>query len=221
MTTAAAEIRHRKAFETSVTIASWYYDMHRPEVSMTDPRKVIEVLNKAEVSFVLVGTHGLVGYRSESRATHDVDVVATKKDFGKARAALEHAFPKLKVVDLPAVVRFVEERSGSGVIDLIKPASKLFRAVFRHAERVGKSHRIPTLEMVLVLKWFAMTAENRAYVRRLQDATDFADIVLEQGDVIDEPKVRRIASGIKTGSAAKIVAAIRDIRAGKELRIVP
>lgn len=221
MAVKTSEARHRDAFETSVKITGWFYDMHRPEVAMTDPHKVIDVLNEAKVSFVLVGTHGLVGYRSESRATHDVDVVATKKDLAKAQAALEEAFPDLKVVDLPAVVRFIEEPSNKGVIDLIKPASKLFRTVFRNTEQVGKSHRIPSLEMVLVLKWFAMTAENRAYARKLQDGGDFADIVAEQGDVIDEPKVRRIGNGIEPGAGTKIVAAIRDVRTGKELRIVP
>ena len=49
---------------------------------------VIKVLNDQGIRFVLVGAHGHAGWRKESRATEDVDVVVMARHQKKATRAL-------------------------------------------------------------------------------------------------------------------------------------
>src|SRR5262249_2388198 len=60
---------------------------------------VIRVLNKAKVSYVLVGAHGLASWRGKPRATEDVDVVVNAKHLRKAVRALVERFPTLEPLD--------------------------------------------------------------------------------------------------------------------------
>src|SRR5437764_1103119 len=96
---------HLEALETSTWLTEYFRQEHEPMAVRVTPRRVIEVLNEAGVRPVLMGTHGLVGWRSESRATQDVDVLVRKKDIRKAVRALQAAYPKLIVTDFPVVTR--------------------------------------------------------------------------------------------------------------------
>jgi hypothetical protein len=75
------------------------------------PEGIIAALNRARINPVLMGTHGLVVYRSEPRATQDVDLLVTKKDVRKAVAVLEREYPYLEVVDTSAVTRMRDPAS--------------------------------------------------------------------------------------------------------------
>jgi hypothetical protein len=184
------------------------------------PEPIIRLLNGAKVKFVLMGTHGLVGWRSESRATHVVDVLIAKKDHAKAVRIVHEAYPHLTVVDVPNVVtRFVEPATQEAVIDLMKPGTELCRAVFRNVHPVGKSYVIPDLEMVLVCKFAAMTSETRRWPKRYLDLGDFADIVEVNADMIDLAKVKRLAAKIRPGAGAAILKMIEDIKAGHSVQL--
>lgn len=184
------------------------------------PEPIIRLLNGAKVKFVLMGTHGLVGWRTESRATHDVDVLIAKKDHAKAVRIVHEAFPHLKVVDVPQVVtRFVEPATQEAVIDLMRPDNALFRAVFRNTHAVGKTYVIPDLEMVLACKFAAMTSETRRGAKRLLDAGDFTDIVEFNREMLDLHKLMRLAEKVRRGGGKQVKQLIDDIDAGRTIPV--
>lgn len=210
---------HRRALQVSSTLTGYYYDMYRPGEAMVKPKKVIQLLQEARVSFVLMGTHGIGGWRSQARATQDVDILVAKKDHAKAVRVLKKAFPKLLVEDGVVVTRFKDPGTGEPRIDLMKPVQAVFQMVFRHAIRIGQSHRIPDLEMALVSKFAAMVSPNRQKSKKIIDAGDFADIVEHQGKEIDLAKLRRLAEMVYRGGGTEILQLVDDISAGRPIQI--
>jgi len=97
---------HLRALILSSTIGGFHDEMFRPGITMAKPKKVIQLLNDAEVSFVLMGAYALAGWRSQARATQDVDVLVAKKDHAKAVKVISKSFPKLLIDDGVVVTRF-------------------------------------------------------------------------------------------------------------------
>src|SRR5438094_5323896 len=82
------------------------------------PAEVARVLNSAKVKYVLVGAHAANGYLGRPRNTLDVDVVVQFPK--KASDAIAKAFPQLKMIDTPVVIRF-KTPEGDEAIDVMKP----------------------------------------------------------------------------------------------------
>lgn len=181
--------------------------------------EIIRLLKKAKVKFVLMGTHGIVGWRSESRATHDVDILASASDYEKAIAAIHQAFPELEMVDWHAVTRFKDKTTDQFVIDIMRPVDDLFKAAFRCTVLVKRSHRIPDLEMAIVSKFAAMISPRRKHAKRFVDAGDFVDMIEHNQDEIDLPKLKRLAEKVYKGGGREILKMVADIKAGREIKI--
>lgn len=186
---------------------------------MYDPKAVIRLLNKAKVKFIVMGTHGIGGWRSEPRATHDVDILAAFKDYEKAVRVIHDAFPELELADWKVVARFKDKVTGNVVIDIMKPVDDLFRAAFRCSVPVGKSHHIPDLEMALASKYAAMISPRRPEEKKLIDAGDFIDIVKHNRDEINVQKLKRLGDRVYKGGGAEILNMIADIKAGHRIKI--
>jgi hypothetical protein len=186
---------------------------------MITPESVIEALHRAGVRPVLMGTHGLGGWRGEARATQDVDVLVRKRDVPKAVKGLRKAFPGLKVQDSVVVVRFIDPTTNQVVIDLMKPTQDVYRLVFRHTIPVGKTHDIPDLEMALVSKFAAMTSPHRLADKKMIDGGDFIRIVRHNRAAIDMRKLGRLANRVYPGGGLEIAGMIEDIDAGRTLRL--
>jgi hypothetical protein len=200
-------------------VTRWFRRENAPQVIEVTPERVLFILGRAGVSFVLMGTHALNGYRDEARATQDVDVLVTRKDFRKAVRVLEEKFPYLEVLEQPAVTRFIDPVSQKAVIDVMKPAARGLQVVFRHTVQVAESHRIPTLEMALVSKFLAMNAPNRRADKRLLDLGDFVNVVLNQREVLDVKKLTRLADSVQPRGGAKIRRLLADIEAGRKIQL--
>src|SRR5260370_40917172 len=104
--------RHLEALHTSSRLTGIFRQMYEPMAAKVKPEEVIAVLHQAGVNCVLMGTQGIGGYRSEARATQDVDVLVTKRDIPRAVRALRSTYPNLVVNDSPVVVRFVDPSTG-------------------------------------------------------------------------------------------------------------
>src|SRR5438876_619511 len=169
---------HMQALHISSEVTSWFRQERQPQVLHVTPERVLATLRRAGVNCVVMGTHAVNTYRDEARATQDVDVLVTKKDVRRSVRALEEQFPYLEVIDLPPVTRFLDPVSQKVVIDVIKPTSRAMQVVFRHTIPIGKSHRIPTLEMALASKFVAMIAPNRREDKRMIDLGDFINVVM-------------------------------------------
>jgi hypothetical protein len=210
---------HLDALRTSTKLTRWFRKQREPEVLDVTPDNVIAGLNRVGIRPILMGTHGLGGYRSEARATDDVDVLVVSREVRKAVRVLEEAFPYLEVVDLPAVVRFVNPVTQKVVLDVMKPNQTAVQVVFRNTINVGKTHRIPTLEMALASKFVAMQSPTRKYAKKLIDLGDFADVILHNRQVLDLEKLRRLADKMQPNGGKRILGLVADLDAGRTIQI--
>jgi hypothetical protein len=193
--------------------------MYRPTSVMINPEDVIQVLNQAAVKFVLMGTHGIGGWRDEPRATQDVDVLVQRRHCRKAVTALRQAYPALTVNDQPADTRFTDPTTGKGVIDLVKPVEPVYQMAFKNTVAVGETHRIPDLEMALVLKFAALISPNRPDDKKYIDAGDFINVVRCNRDGIDREKLRRLGEAVSSGGGSEVVKFVEDVLAGRRLQL--
>jgi hypothetical protein len=210
---------HLQALEISSRLTAYFRRKHQPMAAQITPERVIEVLNEAGVKPVLMGTHGLGGWRSEPRATQDVDVLVRKKEIRKAVRALQAGFPELTIADFPVVTRFTDPVTKLVVLDVMKPTQEVFRIVFRHTIPVGDTHEIPDLEMALVSKFAAMVSPRRVTERKLQDGADFVNVVRHNRSDINLPKLRRLADKVYPNGAVEIMQLIEDIDAGRMIQL--
>ncbi len=210
---------HREALNVSSFLTRIYRQMYQPMAAKVAPKKVVKVLQEAGVIGLLLGTHGIGGYRSEPRATQDVDVLIKKKDHAKAVQAIRSAFPKLTMHETSVVTRFIDPHNGKPVIELLKPADDLFKAAFRFSLPVGETHRVPDLELALVTKFAAMVSPNRVQSKKLIDAGDFVDMVMHNLANIDEEKLETLANKVYPKGGTEIIQIVRDVQAGRPIRI--
>jgi hypothetical protein len=210
---------HLQALEISTWLTEYFRQEHEPMATEVAPRRVIEVLNEAGVKPVLMGTHGLVAWRSESRATQDVDVLVRKKDIRKAIRALQGAYPQLTITDFPVVTRFTDPETQKVVLDVMKPTQPIFRIVFRHTIPIGDTHEIPELEMALIAKFAAMVSPNRKEAKKFVDAGDFIDVVDHNRDDLDLRKLKRLADKVYPGGSTEIMEMVENILAGRPIHL--
>lgn len=210
---------HLEALETSSKVTGWFRAVREPEVLDVTPENVIAALNRVGIVPVVMGTHGLVGYRSESRATDDVDVLVPKRETRKAVRTLEAEFPYLEVVDLPQVARFLNPVSQKVVIDVMKPDSQAIKSVFRHTIAIGKTHRVPELEMALACKFVAMIAPNRRRAKRMVDLGDFMNVVERNRSILDLKKLERLGDKVHPRGGKMVLRLIADFDAGLPIQL--
>lgn len=210
---------HLESLRTSDELTRWFRHAREPWVEKVSAEGVIAALHRAGINPVLMGTHGLVGYRSEPRATQDVDVLVTKKVASKGVAVLGQEYPYLEVNSGTAVTRMLDPVSKKVMIDVMKPTTRLMTLVFRHNIKIGSRHRIPALEMALACKFAAMRAPNRRQDKQLLDLADFIDVVHYNRATLDLGKLQRLADLAQPRGGTTILALIEDIDAGRRIRL--
>jgi hypothetical protein len=210
---------HLEALHTSSKLTRWFRKNREPEVLDVTPENVIAALNRAGIRPVLLGSYGIGGYRSEARATEDVDVLVSKRDVPKALRVLEQEFPYLEIEDHAVVARFRNAATQKIVLDVMKPTSQAMHAVFRNTIAVGKTHRIPNLEMALVTKFTAMKGPTRTPEKKLIDGSDFTNIVRHNRAVIDLKKLKRLGDMVSPGKGAAILRLVAEIDAGRTIQV--
>ena len=210
--------KHLHALHVSSELTCMFRQMKQRNEAMITPQGVIDVLCKAGIQCVLMGTYGITGYRSEPRATQDVDVLVKKRDMRKAIRALRKAYPALTVSDTPVVTRFVDPAAGLPVIDVMKPTQPIFQVALRYTVRIGDTHRIPDLEMAIISKFAAMVSPYRGEAKKLIDGGDFVDIVLHNRKNIDLDKLLRLADKVYPNGSAEMKQLLADVDAGRTIR---
>jgi hypothetical protein len=213
----ATVIRHGEALRKSTEITRTLRKMYWPEVSMVAPAVIISVLNDAGVRFILMGNYGIGGWRSEPRATQDVDFLVRARDHRKAVRAIQDAFPQLQVVDYPVVTRFLDPVTKAPLIGLMKPNQPLFKVAFRQTVLDAEGYLIPNLEFALACKFAAMVSPNRADEKKFLDAADFTSIVRKNLAAIRQDRLRRLGEKVYPGGGAEIIGLVEDIKAGRRI----
>jgi hypothetical protein len=211
---------HAQRMRRSAEIARFQMELQL-EKRFLSPLDVIRVLNRAKISFVLVGAYGLSGWRSQARATEDVDVVVAARQVARAVRVLTKAFPHLEADDAEVVVRLRDEDSKEVAIDVMKPLQPPYHVIFKHTKKVtaGKeTYRVPTLEMALACKFAPMISLMRVDEKKLQDAADFIDIVKKNAD-IDLEILESLGDIVYSGGGKEILEVVRRVRAGEKLEL--
>lgn len=205
-----------ESFQTSSQLTARFYRMYRPEATMYEPEDIVPLLNAGHIRYIVMGTHGVGAWRSEPRATQDIDFLVAKKDHAKAVRILRQAFPKLDVVDASVVTRFRDRDLDKVVIDLMKPNQALFRVAFRNTLDVPKlEFRAPNLEFALASKFAAMVSHHREPRKKMIDAGDFMDIVAFNRDLIDRTKLAKLGDRVYQGGGLEILKMVDDTLAGR------
>lgn len=213
----ASVTRHGEALRRSAEITRILRGMYWQEVSMIAPADVIPVLNAARIRFVLMGNYGISGWRSQPRATEDVDILVRTRDHRKAVQAIRDAFPRLELADYPVVTRFLDPVTRTPLIDLMKPNQPLFKVAFRQTIRDVDGYLIPNLEFALACKFAAMVSPNRADEKKFLDAADFTSIVKKNQPAIRLPRLRRLGERVYPGGGAEITELVESIKAGRRI----
>ena len=182
---------------------------------------VIRVLNRAKISFVLVGAYGIAGWLKKPRATEDVDVVVAAKHVKKAVRELVAAFPELEPEDHEVVVRLRWRSTKAVAIDVMKPIQPPYIDIFKNVKKMSlgkETYRIPNLEMALACK-FALDdvslsrMRNRQVSRRVRLHVQ----MIEKNAEIDLDLSAEIGETIFPGGGKELVEKVAQVRAGKRL----
>jgi len=185
------------------------------------PSEVIKVLNRAKVSFTLVGAHGIGGWLGRPRASEDVDVIVSKRHHAKAVNVLVAAFPHLEVRDTAVVVRLQDRETGAVAIDVMKPTFPIIQAALTHTHsvRTGKTQfKIPSLEMALALKFAAMVSPFREPKKKYMDASDFMTMA-DEHPIVNLQKLAAMGQLVYPGGGKEILEMVRRVRAGEKLEL--
>jgi hypothetical protein len=180
---------------------------------------VIRVLNRAKISFVLVGAYGIAGWVKKPRATEDVDVVVAAKHVKKAVRELVTAFPELEAEDHEVVVRLRLRSTGMVAIDVMKPIQPPYIDIFKNVRKMSlgkETYRIPNLEMALACKFAPLVSLSRANKDKFQDAHDFT-YMIESNQEIDLSKLHELGESIFPGGGKELVDKVAQVREGKRL----
>lgn len=182
---------------------------------------VIRVLNLLKLRYVLVGAHGISGWRQLPRATADVDVVVMARHHKKAVRAFLEAFTKLEEDDQEVVTRLRDLETKDVKIDVMKTNQPLYKAIFDNSTIVKVQHqewRIPTLEMALAMKFAAMKSLVRADFKKYGDAGDFIRMVQVNSE-IDLEKLSDLGELVYPGGGKELVAKVQQVRRGEKIQL--
>src|ERR1043165_3032311 len=212
MNSVFTKLDHRTALSISSRVTRNIRQLQGRTKVNIQPREVIKVLTKAKIKFTLVGAHGIAGWLEQPRASQDVDVIVHARHKAAVQA-IRCGFPELSVVDLPVVTRFIDPATKLAQIDLMKPQSDLHAEVRNYSVPVGKTHRVPSLDMALALKFAAMDSPNREVNKKRQDHVDFVSIVKAHGDEIDDDCLFSLGEIVKNGGGREILKLVEEARA--------
>jgi hypothetical protein len=213
------EQKHWYGLHTSSRLTTYFRKKREPRGTDVTPEDVIDALRDTGVRCVIMGTHAVNTYRSEPRATQDVDILVPKRDLKKTVKRLHEVYPTLEINDTPVVTRFIDPATGKGVLDVMKPTQTVYQIVFRHSIPVADTHRVPDLEMTLASKFAAMVSPNRDADKKMIDGGDFINVIKYNRDDIDEGKLVRLADIVYPNGGAEIRQMLEDIDAGRTIQL--
>ena len=165
------------------------------------------------LKLVLIGANAVNAYSGKPRMSQDVDFVCDKPK--KLIKLIRHALPQIEIKEESVVYRLL--KNGLQIIDIIKPYNDLLLSALSKTSK-HKGFIIPTIEVVVALKYAAMISPHRQQDDQSQDAVDFARIV-RNNPKLNVEKTAKYASSIHETAAGEIKKFITDIRAGRRLRL--
>jgi hypothetical protein len=196
---------HDYGLRVSSRLTTDYRRRLRRGIVDVTPEDVIECMKTAKVkNWVLMGLHGFVGYLPMPRATQDVNVMVPYSSNTRAAGAVQARWPMLKRVDLPQVIRFMDETDvdpdgrPKPIVDVMLPFGKFQETILKQHVIVSPEtgSRYPTLEAALASKYAALVSPHRSRDKKEQDAVDFRRIVRANHERVDRAALSALANEI-------------------------
>jgi hypothetical protein len=197
----------------STALSAYFYPNY------ISPLAVVAALDGAGVRAVLIGSHGLGGWRQRPRAEREASFLVAARNHRKAARALLAAFPRLR--PRGADDRTTLQAPEDFVIALPKPIQPLLIAalVKTCAVRVsGRTFYVPTLEMALALVFAPMTGLPWSDPDTYMAAGDFLRI-LDANPMLDLKELAALGELVYNGGGADLLEKVRQVRAGERLRL--
>lgn len=183
----------------------------------TDPVGIATVLQRHRIDAVFVGGLVVGCLSGRPRATRDVDVIAGTAKFGKQVLKELGAVVASKTVERhPSFLSFIR-RGPTGdheVLDIITSQAGSYRLVFANTQdlRIANTTlRIPTAEMMVVLKYTAAMNPVRPKTKQHQDWADLFAVIDANPD-IKLPMIRHLADEVVPGFGDDLNAKIKAHR---------
>jgi hypothetical protein len=176
--------------------------------------RVVAAFDEVGARWCLVGAHA-VGVYVEPRATVGFDFVFDDRKERKLLAALERAFGQLAVIDIDAALRLPAID-----VDLIRASSnELFSAALEDTVVRGR-WRVPSIEVLLALKFLSATSRFRRRERRIRDAADLASVYRTvDSDSLDREKLMRLAAKVFPGAERELADWLERIDRGEPIAV--
>ena len=176
--------------------------------------RVVGVFQRLGTRWALVGAHA-IGALTVPRATVDFDFVVEEPKLKAILKALEQELGDLDAVDLGPAMRL-----RALDVDLIRSTThSLFREALSRARSLG-DWKIPTPEVLMVLKFLAAVSPWRERTKRMQDVVDLSALFLAVGrEGLDEELMTQLASQVYPGAESEFAALLERIERGEPVTI--
>ena len=140
------------------------------------PQKVLEHIRdyaKSQgINLVLIGANAVNAYSGSPRFTQDADLLSDNPE--AITKFIETTYPDLDWVELPVVNRFFKNKQE--YIDVVKPDSATMQDALENTTQF-EGFTIPTLPMMIILKYASFVSSHRNQKKKLQDEADLIGMV--------------------------------------------
>jgi len=185
--------------------------------------RILQVLQKKRIPFVLTGAHGFSVWTGRPRATRDVDLLLKHgRHYIRAVTAIKELFPNLEARRFGTVTAFFVRGETHSVIDISYPARPDNDVTLQTAiwsKKRSLRYRIPDLEPALANKYGAMLALGREPGKRAQDMIDFFWMVKHSLTSKRKIHLKRLAALGEMvwpgGGGREILRLVEEAKAGK------
>ncbi len=198
------------------------YEISKQSIDgVINPLEVIQLFEKHQIEYMLVGGHMLAYHTDNPRATVDVDFIIAKKDFKQAVSIINNVYPNLILNDKNHHITFDDKNDTSKHserIDLIKDEFPLFKLVLKSIQNTNEEIKIPILEAAIVLKFAACISPNRPEEDKLVDQADLIQLIKSNNN-LNKKIVSTLSESIYTGGSNELMQVIEDVLNNKAINL--
>jgi hypothetical protein len=180
----------------------------------TNPLQIARVLRRNAIDAVFVGGLVVGCHTGRPRTTQDVDVIVSEEKISlKLLKELGDVVKAKRVEKHPSFLSFIVSSvvGDREVLDVITSKAGSYRLVFDNCEEIsiGSSRvKIPTAEMLIVLKYTAALNPVRSKSKQLQDWSDIYAI-LDANPSINQELIQMLANQVVPGFGDDLRAKIK------------
>jgi hypothetical protein len=204
---------HAYGLERSAALSEYYVPNY------IKPLDLVAALAREGVRSVLVGSHGMGGWRQGPRAAQDTVLIVAARNHRKAIQTLLSGYPNLTVEDNESGTTLRAPDPKGVVIEVLNPARPLLRKALVKTRTIhvdGRLCLIPTLEIALDLVFDPMTQLPWSSPEKYLNAGDFIRMI-QANPRIDFKELEVLGELINKGAGTAIVDKVKRVQAGEKL----